>query len=98
MNKRDYIGKTVISAKTKCRFILTKIHAAYISVGSEELNKYGTRSAYTFNTDNTDPFTSGDLYFENAALTDSFCKDYQAYCRSDEGRSEAWLYWMQTCN
>ena len=98
MNKRDFIGKVVISAKTKNRFVLTKIHAAYIDIGSEELNRYGTRSTYMFKVDNEDPFTSGDLYFEDAALTERFKKEYGEYCRSEEGRSEAWMYWMQTCN
>jgi hypothetical protein len=98
MNKRDYIGKIVISAKTKNRFLLTKIHAAYIGVGSEDLNGYGTRSSYIYKTDNGDPFTSGDLYFQDATLTERFKKEYNDYCRSEDGRSEAWLYWMQTCD
>ena len=96
MNKRAFIGKTVISTKTKNRFVLTKIHAAYICVGSEELNQYGTRSGYMFKTDGEDPFTSGELHFEDTALTELFKKEYRDYCRSEEGRSEAWLYWMQT--
>ena len=98
MNKIAFIGKVVISTKTKTRFVLTKIHAAYICVGSEELNQYGTRSGYMFKTDRDDPFTSGDLYFEDAALTERFKKEYKEYCLSEEGRSEAWLYWMQTCD
>ena len=98
MNKRDFIGKVVISAKTKNRFVLTKIHAAYINIGSEELDQYGTRSIHTFETDYQDPFTSGDLYFEDAALTERFKKEYKEYCRSEEGRSEAWMHWMLNGN
>ena len=64
MNKKNYIGKVVISAKTKNRFVLTKIHAADICVGEKKLNEYGTRSSYMFKNDNEDPFTSGDLCFE----------------------------------
>lgn len=96
MNKRDFIGKVVISAKTKNRFVLTKIHAAYINIGSEELNQYGTRSTHMFKVDNEDPFTSGALYFEDATLTERFKKEYKEYCLSEEGRSEAWMYWMLT--
>ena len=98
MNKRDYIGKIVISAKTQNRFVLTKIHAAYINIGSEELNQYGTSSTHTFETDHGDPFASGDLYFEDAALTERFIKEYNEYCRSEEGSSEAWMYWMMRGN
>lgn len=98
MNKRDFIGKVVISAKTENRFVLTKIHAAYINIGSKELDQYGTRSIHTFETNHGDPFTSGTLYFEDAALTERFKQEYGEYCRSEEGRSEAWMYWMQTGN
>ena len=98
MNKRDFIGKVVISAKTKNRFVLTKIHATHINIGSEELDQYGTRSGHTFETDHGDPFTSGALYFEDAALTERFKKEYKEYCLSEEGRSEAWMDWMLTGN
>ena len=98
MNKRDYIGKVVISAKTQNRFILTKIHAAYIDIDSVELNQYGTRSTYTFKVDRTDPFTSGDLYFEDAALTERFKKEFKEYCSSEAGSSEEWMNWMLTGN
>ena len=56
MNKKDYIGKVVISAKTKNRFVLTEIHAAYICVGTEKLNAYGTRDSYMFKNDNDNKF------------------------------------------
>ena len=98
MNKQNYIGKIVISSKTKKRYVLTKIHAAYISVGSEELNQYGTRSSYMFKTDNGDPFTSGSLCFEDSMLSEAFKREYADYCRSEDGRAEAWIYWMQTCD
>jgi hypothetical protein len=94
MNKQDFIGRVVISAKTKNKFVLTKIHAAYINIGCGELNRYGTRLSYSYEVDCEDPFTRGDLYFEDAALTERFKKEYNEYCRSEEGRSEAWMYWM----
>jgi protein-S-isoprenylcysteine O-methyltransferase Ste14 len=98
MNKKDYIGKVVISAKTKNRFVLTKIHAAYICVGTEKLNEYGTRSSYMFKNDNEDPFTSGALYFEDKTLNEKFKKEYKEYCFSENGRSESYMYWMLTCD
>ena len=96
MNKQDYIGKVVISSNTKKRYILTKIHATYISVDSEKLNQYGTRSSYMFKNDNEDPFTSGDLYFEDLTRNERFKKEYKEYCFSKEGGSEAYMYWMLT--
>ena len=98
MDKRNYIGKVVISAKTKNRFVVTEINAAYICLGDEKLNQYGTRSGYMFKTDNRDPFKEGDLYFEDAVLNVLFQKEYSDYCRSEEGRTEAFLYWMRTCD
>ncbi len=94
MELKEFVGKVVIGTKTNTRYILTKIHAAYITVGTEELNVYGTRSSYLFKTDNEDPFTSGALRFEDASLTEMFKKAYQKYCRSEYGRAEAYLYWV----
>ena len=96
MNKRDYIGKVVISKKSKARFILREIHAAYICLGDEKLNQHATRSGYMFKTENGDPFTSGDLYFEDGTLTERFKKEYKDYCGSEVGCSEAVMYWMLT--
>ena len=98
MNKKDYVGKVVISAKTKNRFVLTKIHAAYICVGTEKLNVHGTRDSYIFKNDNKDPFTSGALHFEDVTLNEKFKKEYKEYCSSEGGRSEAYMYWMLTCD
>ena len=98
MNKQNYVNKVVMEAKTNTRFVLTRIHAAYICVGSEQLNKYGTRNSYMFKTENGDPFTNGHLYFEDATLNETFKKEYTEYCLSEDGRAEAWIYWMQTGN
>ena len=56
-----------------------KIHAAYINIGSEELDQYGARQTYKYEVGCEDPFTSGDLYFEDAALTERFKKEYNEY-------------------
>ncbi len=94
MELKDFIGKVVVSTKTKTRYILTKIHAAYITVETEKLNEHGTRSSYLFKTENEDTFTSGALRFEDASLTEVFKKVYKEYCRSEDGRAEAYWHWM----
>ena len=38
MELKDFIGKVVIGTKTNTRYVLTKIHAAYITVGTVKLN------------------------------------------------------------
>lgn len=95
MELKDFIGKVVIGAKTNKRYVLTKIHAAYITVGAEKLNEYGTRSSYMFKTENGDPFSNGALRFEDSALTELFKQAYNEYCRSEYGRAEAYLYWVR---
>ena len=96
MDKKKYIGKVVVSTSTQTRYVLTKIHAGYITVGTEKLNKYGTRDSYLFKTENGDPFSNGALRFEDESLNELFKKEYPVYCRSEYGRSEAFMYWMLT--
>lgn len=94
MDVKKFLGKVVIGTKTNTRYILTKIHAAYITVGTEKLNVYGTRESYLFKTENGDPFSNGVLRFEDGALTELFKQAYNEYCRSEDGRAEAYLYWL----
>ena len=94
MELKDFIGKVVIGTKTNTRYILTKIHAAYISVETEKLNEYGTRSGYLFKTEHGDPFSRGVLSFEDESLTEPFKQAYQEYCRSEDGRAEAYWHWL----
>ena len=95
MELKDFIRKVVISTKTNTRYILTKIHAAYITVGTVKLNVYGTRDSYLFKTENGDPFSNGTLRFEDESLTEPFKQAYNEYCRSEDGRAEAYLYWVR---
>jgi hypothetical protein len=74
MEIKDFIGKVVISARTKERYILTKVASPYIEVKTEKLNEYGGRSCYRFETINGDPFTRGVLVFEDASLMLPFQK------------------------
>ena len=94
MDKKKYIGKVVVSTSTQTRYVLTKIHAAYITIGTEKLNKYGTRDSYLFKTENGDPFSNGALRFEDESLTELFKQAYNEYCRSEDGRAEAYWYWL----
>ena len=94
MELKDFIGKVVIGTKTNTRYVLTKIHAAYITVGTVKLNVYGTRDSYLFKTENGDPFSNGVLRFEDGALADLFKQAYNEYCHSEYGRAEAYLYWV----
>ena len=94
MELKDFVGKVVISTKTRTRYILTKIHAVYIQVGTEKLNEYGTRSSYLFKTENGDPFSRGVLSFEDVSLTEAFKQAYNEYCRSEFGRAEAYWHWL----
>ena len=95
MELKDFIGKVVIGTKTNTRYILTKIHAAYITVGTVKLNVYGTRDSYLFKTENGDPFSNGTLRFEDSVLTELFKQAYNEYCHSEYGRAEAYLYWVR---
>jgi hypothetical protein len=95
MEIKDFIGKVVISAKTKERYILTKVASPYIEVKTEKLNEYGGRSCYRFETINGDPFTRGVLVFEDASLMLPFQKAYEAYSHSEDARWEEYGYWMR---
>ena len=95
MELKDFIRKVVISTTTNTRYILTKIHAAYITVGTVKLNAYGTRDSYLFKTENGDPFSNGTLRFEDESLTEPFKQAYNEYCRAEDGRAEAYLYWVR---
>lgn len=98
MDKQAYIGKTVISAKTNYRFIMTKIHAAYITLRDQEPDKNAVREEHTFEVISQDPFSEGTLYFEDKALNNLFIKEYNDYRHSEEGHSEAMMHWILTGN
>jgi hypothetical protein len=96
MNKREYIGKVVVSAKTKARFILVEVHAAYLTIATPERNAYGTRSHYRIDVLAQDPFSSKEMYFEDDAVHEKFIQEYPAYIHSESGRAEANLHWILT--
>lgn len=95
MELKDFIGKVVIEAKTKTRYVLSEITAPYIQVREEKQNQYGTYSHYCYETINGNPISEGILLFEDASLTEPFKKLYTAYCRSEDARWESYGYWMR---
>ena len=95
MEIKEFIGKIVVSASTKERYILTKITSPYIEVKTEKLNEYGGRSCYRFETINGDPFERGVLIFEDASLAVPFKNAYYEYCHSKDAYWEEYGYWMR---
>ena len=95
MEIKEFIGKIVINAKTKERYILSKVTSPYIEVKTEKLNEYGGRSCYRFETINGDPFARGVLIFEDVTLAEYFKKAYEEYSRSEDAYWEEYGYWMR---
>jgi hypothetical protein len=95
MNKKDYIGKVVISTKTKTRYILTEITSPEIRAKTIELNSSGYPSHYVWKTINGDPFSNGYLIFEDETLNEKFKKTYDEYCHSEDAYWEEYGYWMR---
>ena len=95
MEIKDFIGKIVINAKTKERYILSKVTSPYIEVKTEKLNEYGGRSCYRFETINGDPLERGVLIFEDVSLASTFKKVYNEYSHSKDAYWEEYGYWMR---
>ena len=95
MEIKDFIGKVVVSTKTKTRYILTGVTSPEISAKTVDVNSSGYPSNYVWETINGDPFTNGYLVFEDATLNEPFKKAYNEYCRSEDARLEEWIYWMR---
>lgn len=95
MELNSFIGKVVISTKTKKRFVLYRISAPSIVVQEEKPDEKGLRRWFSFETANGDPFANELLVFEDASLTEPFIKAYSAHCNSEDGRWEEFEYWMR---
>ena len=91
---KNFIGKIVISTRSKNRFVIEKITAPEISVRTEKPNKLGYYSYYCWDTINGDPISNGDLVFEDPSLTDPFKKAYDAYSRTEDARWECYGYYL----
>lgn len=95
MQISDFVGKAVIEAKSKKRYILKEITSPYITVSEEQTNENGYRSSYRWSTINGDPITTGTLVFEDTSLTEPFKKAYDTYCHSKDAYWEEYGYWMR---
>ena len=92
---KDFLGKVVIRPDTGVRFVITQIQAPAIQVRTTEPGSHGYYSYYSYPTINGDPFTEGYLVFEDAGLTEQFCRVFDAHCRSEDGYWETYDYWMR---
>lgn len=95
MELKDFVGKVVVSAKTKRRFYLKEITAPKIGVVTIAPDSRGLYTRYWWGTINGDPFSTGALVFEDAALLEPFKAAYTAYCRTEEAYWEEYGYWMR---
>ncbi len=97
MELKDFIGKVVIHAQTKKRYVLYKLEAACIEVKEEKADENGIRRCYCWEV-GTLPYDNaiakGRLIFEDATLLEPFREIYEAYQRSPEGRIESYDYWF----
>lgn len=95
MELKEFIGKVVISTKTKQKFYLKKITSPEIGVVTMTPDNDGHYTHYIWKTINGDPFSNGSLVFEDASLLEPFRKAYDAYCRSKDAYWEEYGYWMR---
>ena len=96
MNMNEFVGKVVVSAETKKRFVLTSITAVEMKARAENLKDRGFYDTYSWSTLNSDPISLGELIFEDASLKESFIKAFEAYCNSAEGWWERYEHFFFT--
>lgn len=89
INIQDFIGKTVINAQSRKRYVLSEITSPYIAV------KDADGRSYRYLTVNGDPIKNVVLVFEDAALTEPFKAAYEAYCNTKAAYFEEVGYWMR---
>ena len=95
MQLQDFLGKVVVSAATKRRYVLTQITAPYIVAMAEQADARGNRASYRWDTANGDPISTGVLVFEDVSLKLPFRNAFEAYCNSQAGRWEEYGYWIR---
>ena len=95
MELKSFIGKIVISANSKTRYVLTEITAPKITVRTEKPDQCGYYSTYYWETINGDPISNGYLVFEEQSLTEPFKEAYEKYSRSKDAYYEEIGYWMR---
>ena len=95
MELKDFIGKVVICAVTKQRFVLRRITSPCIEVTAVEKDARGYRASYSWPTINGDPISTGVLVFEDASLTAPFKAAFSAHCHTRDAYYEEIGYWMR---
>lgn len=90
-----FIGKVLIGAESKKRYVLRRITAPYIEVTTVEKDAQGNCASYRWLTINGDPVSSGLLIFEDASLTEQFKEVYEAYSHTKDAYWENYGYWMR---
>ena len=95
MELKDFIGKVVICAATKQRFVLRRITSPCIEVTAVEKDARGYCASYSWPTINGDPISTGALIFEDASLTEHFKATYSAHCHTRDAYYEEIGYWMR---
>ena len=95
MEVQDFIGKVVIGAESKKRYVLRRITAPYIEATTLEKNAQGHCASYRWPTINGDPITTGALIFEDVSLTEPFKEAYEAYSHTQDAYWENYGYWMR---
>ena len=98
MELNDFIGKVVVIPNTKHRFVLTKITDPEIYVRTEKPNERGHYTYYCWKVNGPDPFSAGELSFEDPSLNEPFSAAYAAYQHTKEANSESYLYYLMNCS
>ena len=92
---QDFIGKIVIRKCDGSRYRIYEITSPTIEVTAVKPNENGYCYHLRYHTINGDPFSTGDLVFENESLLSPFLSAYNAHCLSDVGRMEEYGFWLR---
>ena len=95
MELKDFVGKVVVSAESKKRYVLRRITSPCIEVSTVEKDAQGRCASYCWATINGDPISTGALVFEDTSLTEPFKEAYTAYCHTRDAYYEEIGYWMR---
>ena len=95
MELRNFIGKVVVGAESKRRYVIQRVTAAYMDVRVAEPDARGRYAAYRWNTDNGDPISKGTLVFEDASLNEPFKVAFRAHCQTEKAYWEGYGYWLR---
>ena len=95
MELNDFIGKVVVSAESKRRFVLRKITSPYIEATTVQRDAQGNCASYRWGTINGDPVSTGALVFEDTSLTAPFKAAFSAHCHTRDAYFEEYGYWMR---